>query len=82
MSGPTRDSIEGRVYLDLQNKSRREGRPNAELQQLHVPATSPITALTVAVSLASPARTRSAFGTRRPTRDVDFQALHLSLPWG
>lgn len=36
MSSPTRDSVEGRVYLDLQNKARREGRPNAELQQLYV----------------------------------------------
>ena len=81
MSGPTRDSIEGRVYLDLQNKSRREGRPNAELQQLYVLEGF------LARLVASPHRDRmvlkggvllAAFGTRRPTRDVDFQALHLA----
>lgn len=81
MSSPTRDSVEGRVYLDLQNKARREGRPNAELQQLYVLEGF------LARLAASPHRDRfvlkggvllSAFGTRRPTRDVDFQALHLA----
>lgn len=81
MSGPTRDSIEGRVYLDLQNKARREGRPNAELQQLYVLEGF------LARLAVSPHRDRfvlkggvllAAFGTRRPTRDVDFQALHLA----
>ncbi len=81
MSGPTRGSVEGRVYLDLQNKARREGRPNAELQQLYVLEGF------LARLAGSPYRERfvlkggvllAAFGTRRPTRDVDFQALHVA----
>ena len=81
MSGPTRGSVEGRVYLDLQNKARRDGRPNAELQQLYVLEGF------LARLAGSPYRERfvlkggvllAAFGTRRPTRDVDFQALHVA----
>ncbi len=80
MSGPTRGSVEGRVYLDLQNKARRDGRPNAELQQLYVLEGF------LARLAGSPHRDRfvlkggvllAAFGSRRPTRDVDFQALHV-----
>ncbi len=81
MSGPTRGSVEGRVYLDLQNKARRDGRPNAELQQLYVLEGF------LARLAGSPYRERfvlkggvllAAFGTRRPTRDVAFQALHVA----
>jgi len=81
VSGPTRGSVEGRVYLDLQNKARRDGRPNAELQQLYVLEGF------LARLAGSPYRERfvlkggvllAAFGTRRPTRDVDFQALHVA----
>lgn len=81
MSHPTRGSVEGRVYLDLQNKARRDGRPNAELQQLYVLEGF------LARLAASPYRDRfvlkggvllAAFGTRRPTRDVDFQGLRLA----
>lgn len=81
MSHPTRDSVEGRVYLDLQNKARREARPNAELQQLYVLEGF------LARLAAGPHRDRfvlkggvllAAFGNRRPTRDVDFQAIHLA----
>lgn len=81
MSHPTRGTVEGRVYLDLQNKARRDGRPNAELQQLYVLEGF------LARLAASPDRDRfvlkggvllAAFGTRRPTRDVDFQGLRLA----
>jgi len=81
VSGPTRGSVEGRVYLDLQNKARREGRPNAELQQLYVLEGF------LARLAGSPYRERfvlkggvllAAFGTRRPTRAVDFQALNVA----
>lgn len=81
MNHPTRGTVEGRVYLDLQNKARREGRPNAELQQLYVLEGF------LARLAASPDRDRfvlkggvllAAFGTRRPTRDVDFQGLRLA----
>lgn len=80
MSGPNRGSVEGRVYLDLQNKARRDGRPNAELQQLYVLEGF------LARLASSSHRERfvlkggvllAAFGSRRPTRDVDFQALHV-----
>lgn len=81
MNHPTRGTVEGRVYLDLQNKARREGRPNAELQQLYVLEGF------LGRLAASPDRDRfvlkggvllAAFGTRRPTRDVDFQGLRLA----
>lgn len=81
MSHPNRGTVEGRVYLDLQNKARRDGRPNAELQQLYVLEGF------LARLAASPDRDRfvlkggvllAAFGTRRPTRDVDFQGLRLA----
>lgn len=36
MSGhPTRDTIAGRTYLDLQNLARRQGRPTDELHQIY-----------------------------------------------
>ena len=32
---PTRATVEGRAYLDLQNLARRQQRPTDELQQLY-----------------------------------------------
>lgn len=32
---PTRASVAGRAYLDLQNLARRSGRPTDELHQLY-----------------------------------------------
>ena len=34
-SRPTRATVEGRAYLDLQNLARRQRRPTDELQQLY-----------------------------------------------
>lgn len=81
MSGrPTRDTAEGRVYLDLQNLARQAGRPSDELQQLYAlegfldrltrSAHADRFVLRGGVLLA-------AFDTRRPTRDVDLAARDL-----
>ncbi|MBA3372009.1 MAG: nucleotidyl transferase AbiEii/AbiGii toxin family protein [Euzebyaceae bacterium] len=81
MSGrPTRDTAEGRVYLDLQNLARQAGRPSDELQQLYAlegfldrltrSAHADRFVLKGGVLLA-------AFDTRRPTRDVDLAARDL-----
>jgi Nucleotidyl transferase AbiEii toxin, Type IV TA system len=74
---PTRATSDGRAYLDLQNKARREKRPTDELFALYALegfltrlAGSPHNEQLVlkgGVLLA-------AFGARRPTRDVDLQA--------
>ncbi len=78
---PTRESVEGRAYLDLQSQARRDKRPTDELLALYALegflarlAASPEADLLVlkgGVLLA-------AFGARRPTRDVDLQAHHVS----
>lgn len=83
MSAPTRNSRSGRAYLDLQNKARREHRPTEELLQLY--------ALEGEGFLVRLAHSRhaakfvlkggvllAAFGTRRPTRDIDFAAHDLA----
>jgi len=77
---PTRDTAEGRVYLDLQNLARQAGRPSDELQQLYAlegfldrltrSAHADRFVLKGDVLLA-------AFDTRRPTRDVDLAARDL-----
>ena len=77
---PTRDTPEGRAYLDLQNLARRRQRPTDELHQLYALegflarlANSPYAenfVLKGGVLLA-------AFDTRRPTRDVDLSADRL-----
>jgi len=36
VKGPTRASVAGRTYLDLQNKARREKRPTQEFFDLYV----------------------------------------------
>jgi Nucleotidyl transferase AbiEii toxin, Type IV TA system len=73
---PTRATVEGRVYLDLQNLARRQHRPTDELHQLYGLegflarlATSPYRdklVLKGGVLLA-------AYDARRPTRDIDLQ---------
>lgn len=78
---PTRHSVEGRAYLDLQNQARRDRRPTDELLALYALegflarlATSPHAhrlVLKGGVLLA-------AFDARRPTRDIDLQAQNLS----
>jgi hypothetical protein len=74
---PTRTTVEGRAYLDLQNLARSQHRPTDELHQLYALegflarlATSQHgdkLVLKGSVLLA-------AYDARRPTRDVDMQA--------
>lgn len=76
MSGPTRASVGGRAYLNLQNLGRREKRSTEELLALY--------ALEGFLDrLAASSRTDlvlkggallAAYGARRPTRDVDLRA--------
>jgi len=73
---PTRATADGRVYLDLQNLARRQGRPTGELHQLYA----------LEGFLARLARSRfldhlilkggallAAYEIRRPTRDIDLE---------
>jgi nucleotidyltransferase AbiEii toxin of type IV toxin-antitoxin system len=78
---PTKATIEGRAYLDLQNLARRSHRPTDELHQLYALegflarlAGSPYSdkfVLKGGVLLA-------AYDARRPTRDVDMQARAIA----
>jgi hypothetical protein len=78
---PTLATVDGRVYLDLQNLARRQGRPTDELHQLY--ALEGFLARLVASPYADMFVLKggvllAAYDTRRPTRDVDLQAQHLS----
>lgn len=78
---PTRQTMAGCAYLDLQNLARRQGRPTDELHQLYglegflARLASSVYAdrlvLKGGVLLA-------AHDTRRPTRDIDMQARCVS----
>lgn len=78
MIRPTRADAAGRAYLDLRKKARSEHRPVDELMQLYV--------LECFLNRLSTSRLAdrfvlkggvllAAFGERRPTRDIDLQAL-------
>ena len=78
---PRRDTVSGRVYLDLQNRARREGRPTDELFVLYV-----LERFLFRLSI-SPHRERlvlkggmllAVFEERRATRDVDLLARGMS----
>jgi nucleotidyltransferase AbiEii toxin of type IV toxin-antitoxin system len=78
---PTRTTVCGRAYLDLQNLARRQKRPTDELHQ-----TSALEGI-LARLVASPYADRfvlkggvllAAYDTRRPTRDIDLQAHDIS----
>ncbi|MGH3930818.1 MAG: nucleotidyl transferase AbiEii/AbiGii toxin family protein [Pseudonocardiaceae bacterium] len=77
---PTRASVAGRAYLDLQNLARQQGRPTDEFHQLYG-----LEGFLVRLS-ASPYADRlvlkggvllAVFGTRRPTRDIDLHGHQL-----
>jgi predicted nucleotidyltransferase component of viral defense system len=81
MTRPTRATLAGRTYLDLQNLARRTGRPTDELHQLYALEGF------LARLAVSPYRDRlvlkggvllAAYDARRPTRDIDLQAQRLS----
>lgn len=81
MSRPTRETTAGRVYLDLRQRARAEGRGTDELLVLYV-----LERFLFRLSI-SPYRDRlvlkggmllAAFGGRRPTRDVDLLGLTVA----
>jgi predicted nucleotidyltransferase component of viral defense system len=78
---PTRATVEGRAYLDLQNLAKRTGRPTDELFQLY--ALEGFLARLAASEFADRLVLKggvllAAFDNRRPTRDVDLFARDLS----
>jgi hypothetical protein len=75
MKGPTRSSLSGCAYLDLQNKARREGRSTQELLDLY--ALEGVLSRLVASGfdksfVLKGGSLLAAYGSRRPTRDVDL----------
>lgn len=81
MNRPTRATVSGRAYLDLQNRARAEGRGTQELLTLDV------VERWLARLSVSPYRDRfvlkggmllAAFDARRPTADADILARQLS----
>ncbi len=80
MIAPTRATASGRAYLDLRKKARADRRPVDELMQLYV--LESFLARLAATRLADRLVLKggvllAAFGERRPTRDIDFQAQDL-----
>ena len=78
---PTRATVEGRAYLDLQNLARRQQRPTDELHQLYA-----LEGFLTRLS-RSPHADRlvlkggvllAAYEARRPTRDIDVQAREIA----
>lgn len=82
MSGrPTRNTVAGRAYLDLQNLARRQGRPTDELHQIY--ALEGFLARLVRSPFADRFVLKggvllAAYDSRRPTRDVDLQGHDMS----
>ncbi|WP_045745371.1 nucleotidyl transferase AbiEii/AbiGii toxin family protein [Actinoplanes rectilineatus] len=78
---PTRATVAGRAYLDLQNLARRTKRPTDELHQLY--ALEGFLARLAESEHADRLVLKggvllAALDVRRPTRDVDFQGQQLS----
>jgi hypothetical protein len=74
---PTRATVEGRAYLDLQNLARAQHRPTDELHQLY--ALEGFLDRLVASQHADKFVLKggvllAAYDARRPTRDIDMQA--------
>ena len=75
--GPTRATVAGRAYLDLQHLARAQHRPTDELHQLY--ALEGLLARLVASPHAEKFVLKggvllAAYDVRRPTRDIDMQA--------
>jgi hypothetical protein len=78
---PTRETVEGRAYLDLQNLARRTGRPTDELHQLYALEgfLDRLTRSEHAGRLVLKGGVLLAvYDTRRPTRDVDLSASAIA----
>lgn len=80
MTRVTRASLAGRVYLDLQNKARKDGRTTDELIQLYA-LEGVLARLSASVYvdrlILKGGVLLAAFGDRRPTRHVDLAGLDL-----
>lgn len=82
MTRPTRATTAGRIYLDLQDKARREHRPTDELHQLYA-----LEGFLARLTQSPDARRLvikggillAAYDVRRPTRDIDVQGQRISL---
>lgn len=78
---PTRATVAGRAYLDLQNLARQSGRPTDELHQVyalegflaHLARSTYVDKLVLKGGVLL-----SAYAARRPTRDVDLQGRWIS----
>lgn len=78
---PTRETVEGRAYLDLQNLARKTGRPTDELHQLYALEgfLDRLTRSThVDQFVLKGGVLLAAYDSRRPTRDVDLSASAIS----
>lgn len=78
---PTRDTLAGRAYLDLQNLARRSGRPTDELHQLYALEgfLDRLTRSTHADRFVLKGGVLlAAFESRRPTRDIDLSASAMA----
>jgi predicted nucleotidyltransferase component of viral defense system len=81
MTRPSRASASGRAYLDLQARARRERRPADELLTLYVLERFLYRLSVSAYSdrlVLKGGMLLSAFGQRRPTRDIDLLAKTTS----
>ncbi len=78
---PTRATVEGRAYLDLQNLARRQQRPTDELHQLYA-LEGFLARLTRSLHadklVLKGGVLLAAYDARRPTRDVDMQARAIA----
>lgn len=78
---PTRATVEGRAYLDLQNLARSQRRPTDELHQLYA-----LEGFLARLAVSPHADTLvlkggvllAAYDARRPTRDIDMQARTIA----
>ncbi|HEX5542389.1 MAG TPA: nucleotidyl transferase AbiEii/AbiGii toxin family protein [Micromonospora sp.] len=78
---PTRATVAGRAYLDLQNLARRSGRPTDELHQVYALEgfLTRLARSTYADKLVLKGGVLlAAYAARRPTRDVDLQGRWIS----
>jgi hypothetical protein len=81
MTRPTRETTEGRVYLDLQRQARRDARPFDELLALYT-----LEGFLARLAVSAHARNfvlkggllLAAYDARRPTRDADFAARQMA----
>jgi Nucleotidyl transferase AbiEii toxin, Type IV TA system len=74
---PTRQTVAGRAYLDLQKLARQQRRPTDELQQLYALECflDRLSASTHAEDIVLKGGVLlAAYDARRPTRDIDVQA--------